>query len=154
MMGAVRSYMTTTVKTLTQEDTVYDAVLMEMGSRIRHIPVVEGQSLVGIVTDRDLKRAMPSVATGTNREDYERALSTIRIGQIMTKSPHTVTPDTSIEEVVRIFCEKKYGALPVIEGKNTLVGIITQIDILRGLLAIMQNDTRNQGENTQDCILA
>jgi len=129
--------MSPSVHTLSPDSTLQDAVLLQMRAKLRHIPIVDGTMLVGMVTDRDLKRAMPSVLSGTDRAEYERVMSTTKVGQIMTRSPLTIEPETPLIDALRIVCEKRFGALPVVEN-GALVGILTQTDLLRAFLAALE----------------
>jgi acetoin utilization protein AcuB len=126
----VEDVMTRSVVTLTPEETLRDAVSLLRTNRIRHLPVVDNSKVVGIVTDRDIKRATPSVLSGVDRDQYDRVLATTKVEQFMTREPRTVTPKTSLKAAVDIFLELKVGALPVVDDGH-LVGILTQIDILR-----------------------
>jgi acetoin utilization protein AcuB len=122
--------MTRSVVTLTPEETLREAVSLLRTNRIRHLPVVDNSKVVGIVTDRDVKRATPSVLSGVDRDQYDRVLATTKVAQFMTREPRTVTPTTSLKAAVEIFLELKVGALPVVDDGH-LVGILTNIDILR-----------------------
>ncbi len=128
----VSDRMTSEVVTLNEEQSLRDALSLQQRHKIRHIPVVAGGSVVGILTDRDLKRASPSLLSGIDQERYDELLDTTRVAQVMTRDPRTVSPETSLKDVAKILIEGKFGALPVIE-KNSLVGIITEIDLLRVL---------------------
>jgi CBS domain-containing protein len=136
IVGTVRDYMVSDVETLAPSDTMDAALLLERKFKIRHIPIVEGQVLVGIVTDRDLKRAMPSPLTGADQDTFERVARETLMSQLMTRSPLTISPDAPLREAVQILCEKKFGALPVVEG-GALIGIITETDMLRVFLKIL-----------------
>ena len=116
--------------TLTPEDTLRDALRLLRSNRIRHLPVVDDLKLVGIVTDRDVKRATPSVLSGVHRDEYDRVLAATKVVQFMTREPITVTPKTRLKAAVEIFIARKVGALPVVEDSH-LVGILTDVDILR-----------------------
>ena len=126
----VSDRMTREVLTLDEEQSLREALGLQQRHKIRHIPVVSDGSVVGILTDRDLKRASPSLLSGISQERYDELLDTTRVGQVMTRNPQTVTPATPLKDSVKILIEGKFGALPVIE-KNLLVGIITEIDLLR-----------------------
>lgn len=126
----VEDAMTRAVETLSQEETLRDAINLLRSKRIRHLPVVEASKLVGIVTDRDVKRATPSVLSGVAKEEYDAALLTIKVAQFMTREPITVTPKSGLKAACGIFVNKKVGALPVVDD-GRLVGILTEIDILR-----------------------
>ena len=138
MSGTVRDYMVSKVETLTPDDSMDAAVVLVRSRRIRHIPIVESGTLVGIVTDRDLKRAMPSPLTGADQATYELVAETTTVRQIMTRSPTTIAPDAPLREAVRILCDKKFGALPVV-ADGALVGIITETDLLRAFLRVLDN---------------
>ena len=140
MLSKVRDYMISNVETLGPDNSMEEAVHLEMRRKIRHIPILDNGKLVGILTDRDLKRAMPSLLTGTDRDVHERVLKTTHVSQIMTRSPTTVGPDSPLRDAVRVLVEKKFGALPVVEG-GRLVGIITETDLLRAYLAILDRES-------------
>lgn len=126
----VEDVMTRDVVTLTPEHTLLDAINLLRSKRIRHLPIVEGQKLVGIVTDRDVKRATPSVLAGVTKDDYDNSLLTIKVSQLMTREPTTVLGKSALKNAVEIFINRKVGALPVVD-EGHLVGILTEIDILR-----------------------
>ena len=126
----VEDIMTRDVVTLTPEHTLRDAIDLLRSKRIRHLPVVEAQRLVGIVTDRDVKRATPSVLAGVNRDEYDNTLLTIKVSQLMTREPITVPRKSALKSAVEIFINRKVGALPVVDN-DRLVGILTELDILR-----------------------
>jgi acetoin utilization protein AcuB len=126
----VEDVMIRSVVTLTPEETLREAVRLLQSNRIRHLPVVDNSKVVGIVTDRDVKRATPSVLSGVDRDQYDRVLATTKVEQFMTREPRTVTPKTSLKAAVEIFLELKVGALPVVDDGH-LVGILTNVDILR-----------------------
>jgi acetoin utilization protein AcuB len=139
MVRRVRQYMTAQVITLSPDSTMEEAVLLEVKRRIRHIPIVDKGQLVGIVTDRDIKRAMPSLLTGTDRDMHERVTKNTRIAQIMTRSPLTIAPDLPLRQAVTLLQERRIGALPVVE-KNRLVGILTESDCLRALAEMLAGE--------------
>ena len=125
----VSDRMTRDVVTLEEDQSLRDALSLQQRHKIRHIPIVTLGRVVGILTDRDLKRASPSLLSGISQEKYDELLDTTLVGQVMTRDPQAVTPETSIKEVAKILIDQKFGALPVTD-KNQLVGIITDIDLL------------------------
>jgi len=128
----VSDIMTKEVVTLQEEESLREALALLQRHRIRHVPVVSGTRLIGIVTDRDLKRATPSLLSGIDRDAFDRVLDETRVGQVMTRNPYTVTPTMSLKEAARILIDQRFGALPVIEG-GRLAGIITETDLLKAL---------------------
>ena len=99
--------------------------------RIRRLPVVEDGSLVGIVSERDLLRAMPSPATLLSVWEIPELLERILVRDLMTRDVITVTPETPIEVAARLMVDHKIGGLPVEEPGGHLVGVITETDIFR-----------------------
>lgn len=117
-----------------EEDTsIKEAMLLLRTNHIRHLPVTTGKVLVGMVSDRDIRLASPSLLSGIGKADYEQVLEDTPISRIMTREPFTVVEDTALVDAVKVLVEKKFGGLPVVNGKE-LVGIFTQIDALKILL--------------------
>ena len=127
----VKSWMQKAVHTLTEEDSLREAINLTRKHHIRHIPIVgNDQTLLGIVSDRDIKRFTPSILNQTDIEGLERALEETPLTRIMTRDPLTITPSAHIREAVAIFCDNKIGALPVVVDQK-LVGILSEVDMLR-----------------------
>lgn len=103
--------------------------IMYLG-RIRHLPVVKGENIVGILTQRDLYRASLTSLL-TNWKENKEFLDSIKVSEVMAKNVITTTPDTTIEEAVQIMIDKKVGCLPVVKDKNRLIGLITETDVLQ-----------------------
>ena len=103
--------------------------IMYLG-RIRHLPVVKGEHIVGILSQRDLYRAsLTSILT--NWKENKEFLDSIQVSEVMAKHVVTVAPDATIEDAAQIMIDKKVGALPVVRDKNKLVGLITETDVLQ-----------------------
>ena len=137
-MMVIEDVMSRSVVTLKPEQTLRDAIDLLRSKHIRHLPVVEGGKLVGIVSDRDVKRTTPSLVGGIERDEYDEALDATKVSRFMTRDPITVSPRTGLKAAVAIFIERKVGALPVIGPDGALAGIVTEIDLLRvlhGMLA-------------------
>lgn len=122
--------------TVSPQDSFRHAMTLIRQKGIRHLPVVEGNQLVGIVTDRDLRQASPSPATSLEIHELHYLLEKVRIREIMTRKVYTVTPETPIEEAARLMLQHKIGGLPVLQGER-LVGIITESDILTAFVDVM-----------------
>ena len=128
----VEERMTRKLVTLSEDQTLRDAIAVMQRHRIRHLPVVVAGRLLGIVTDRDVKRATPSLLSGVDQQQFDHVLSTTRVSQVMTRNPYTVTPSTPMKDAVKVVIDKRFGALPVVEA-DKIVGILTSTDMLRAL---------------------
>jgi acetoin utilization protein AcuB len=100
---------------------------------IRHLLVTEGDRLVGIVTDRDIRLNLPSPATSLSVWEINYLLTKLTVGDVMTKAVITVEPERPIEEAARLMLERRIGALPVV-SEGGLVGILTETDLLRAFV--------------------
>ena len=95
----------------------------------RHLPVLEGGQLVGIISDRDVKQSVASAALASDGRERERLIGELTAGQIMTRRVVTVGPTCGVEEAARLMATGKFGALPVTDG-DRLIGIVTETDVL------------------------
>jgi CBS domain-containing protein len=102
-------------------------------ARIRHLPIVEGERLVGIISQRDLFKASLASVMGHDYAETREHLKSVAIRDAMVTEVITVGPDTDVQKAGRIMLEKKIGCLPVVEG-DRLVGLVTETDILRCFL--------------------
>ena len=132
----VGNYMTPEPVTVEELDNMGEALVLMRRHQIRHLPVVNGINLVGIVTDRDLRRASPSLLSGIDEDRYKEVLDSTQVSKIMTREPFTVRLDTEVDEAVRLIIDKKISSLPVVNGAE-LVGIFTEVDALRILLEVL-----------------
>lgn len=98
--------------------------------RFRHMPVVDGKRLVGLVTERDVLRVSASSLLPTAREQTDYLARSFVVRDMMTRQVHCVHPDTPLADVASVMRRQKIGCVPVVEGENTLVGIITEADFV------------------------
>ena len=125
----VRDIMRTPVVTIQSDTTLPEAIRLAAQRGIRHLPVLEEGKLVGLVSDRDLKRAMASSATSLEVHELTYLLDKVRVREIMARAVITITPLFPIEEAARLMVQERIGALPVTEAGD-LVGIVTETDLL------------------------
>ena len=128
----VREWMTKDPVTADPSTSIKAAWKLMQERRIRHLPVVEEGRLVGIVTDRDLRRVLPSPATSLEIHELHYLLDKLTLAEVMTKDVITTTPFTAVADAARTLLRNRIGALPVVEG-GTLVGILSQTDVLEAL---------------------
>lgn len=122
--------------TIGPDDSLEKAMDLMKKHKIRRLPVMEGDRLVGIVTDRDVREAWASDATTLSVYELKYLLDRVKIKEIMTKQVITVTPNHTIEEAAKLMYEWRIGGLPVLED-GKLVGIITESDIFKIFLEVM-----------------
>ena len=127
--------------TVSPQDTLRGAWRIIRERRIRHLPVVERGRLVGMVTDRDLRQALPSRAVGLEMHEAPHLAEKVRIWEVMARAVVTISREAPIEEAARLILKYRIGGLPVIKGE-TLVGIITKTDLLRALMDRESGRTR------------
>ncbi|MEA3435528.1 MAG: CBS and ACT domain-containing protein [Thermodesulfobacteriota bacterium] len=132
----VKNWMSKEVVTVHVNNTMQDAVKLLREHGIRMLPVVEQGELVGIVTDRDMKRASASDATTLDVHELVHLVSTIKIKHIMTKNPITVPFDFTVEETAEVLLKNKISGVPVLNHDKEIVGTITQTDLFKVLISL------------------
>jgi len=133
----VQGWMTSDVITVDEETSMMKASIIMKEKKIRSLPVVDKKgNLVGIVSDRDLRDAAPSKATTLDVYELNYLLSSMKIKDLMSKNVVFSRPDETVEFAAILMLENKISALPVINDKDALVGIITQTDIFKVLINI------------------
>ncbi len=131
-MLLVRDSMVREVITVSPETTAAEALKLCREKGIRHLPVLEGGRIVGLISDRDLRLATPALGD-PNRA---AALEKIRIGDEMSREITTADPEDPIEHAAMAMHERKIGCLPVVEG-DELVGIVTASDVMAALVTLV-----------------
>lgn len=134
----VRETMTTeNVLSVVPNENALRALNLCEGYRIRHLPVLAHPrgSLIGIVSDRDLKDAGPPL--GATQEKKEEVLNDIQVTQLMTRDVLTAHPSDTVESVARKLTDNKIGCLPVIDD-DALVGIVTTSDLLQAAVHLWE----------------
>ncbi|MFC1577484.1 CBS and ACT domain-containing protein [Thermodesulfobacteriota bacterium] len=132
----VANWMSKNIITVDENDSMHDAMKLLKENDIRMLPVMKKGKLVGIVTDRDLKRASASDATTLEIHELLYLLTRIKVKNIMTKEVITVPPDFTVEETALVLQENKISGAPVVDSKGKLVGTITQTDLFRVLISL------------------
>ncbi len=132
----VRKWMTPELLTISPETPVLDAIRLLKERGFRRLPVVDRGKLVGIVTDKDLKDAMPSKVTTLSIWELNYLLAKLTVTEVMAKPVVTISENAGLEEAALLLEEYKVGGLPVMRD-NVLVGIITITDVLRAFVEAM-----------------
>jgi acetoin utilization protein AcuB len=132
----VKDWMTEVIATVEVGDSMQDASRLMKEKNVRMLPVMRKGKLVGVVTDRDLKRASASDATTLEIHELLYLISKIKIKDIMTENLVTVPMDYTIEETAEILLENGISGAPVVNHQGDLVGIITQTDLFKVIISL------------------
>jgi acetoin utilization protein AcuB len=131
----VSDWMTKKVYAVEPDEYLSDALSVMKEHSIKHVPVVKGGKLKGILSDRDIKEYSPSKATSLDIYELHYLLAKTRIKEIMKTKVITTTADTPVEEAAMVMLDQGIGCLPVLDAGN-VVGIISDMDIFRSLVDI------------------
>lgn len=137
----VKDWMTADPITITPDTTLPKAHRLMMEHNIRRLPVIKNKSVVGIVTLGDVRGAEPSGATTLSIWEINYLISRLKVEEIMTPRPLTVSQDITLGEAAEKMLEHKISGLPVVNGANQLVGIITESDIFRKVVRDWREET-------------
>lgn len=127
----VRDWMTHEVLTIPPGTSLAEAHKLMVEKRVRRLPVVDQNRLVGIITLGDVRGAEPSRASSLSIWEANDLLAKLKVSEIMTRNPTVIQENVSIGEAAQIMFEKKFSGLPVIDKSGQLTGIITESDIFR-----------------------
>jgi acetoin utilization protein AcuB len=138
----VKDWMSRDVVTISPATTLPEAHRLMTDHQIRRLPVVEDGRLVGIITRGDVRGAEASDATSLNIWELHYLIAKIKVKEIMTHDPITISQDATIGEAARAMLDNKISGLPVVDRQRRMVGIITESDIFR----IMVQEWKEQAE--------
>ena len=125
--------MTKSVVTVNQNDNLKEVVTKLRSNSIRHIPVVNGKEVIGIISRTDINRLTFGALFDGQEGADEAILDMLSISQIMTSKPKTISSETIIKDLAEIFVKEEFHALPVVDN-GQLKGIVTTTDVIRYLI--------------------
>ncbi len=131
--------MTSKVITISRDAGLDEARKRMEENNIRHLPVVEeDNTLIGIITDRDIRSALPSVFSTclTNPEEMQR-IAGLKVEDVMTKNPITISPMNTLEDALMMMHKMRKGAFPVVDQHGKLTGIISTRDLIRAFINVL-----------------
>jgi acetoin utilization protein AcuB len=132
----VKDWMTGEVITVEEDVSIMKASKLMKEKGFQHLPVIKQGRLSGIVSDRDLKEAHPSKATTLDIHELYYLLDKLTVEKVMSKNPHTVSTDETIEKAAVLMLKHDISALPVVDQKRDLQGIITKGDVFRAMVSL------------------
>ena len=127
----VRDWMTTPVITISPQTTLPEAHRLMTANKIRRLPVMEDDRLVGIVTRGDIRGAEPSQATSLSIWEINYLLAKTTVRDIMTPRPLAIQQSATVREAAKLMLDKKISGLPVLDMAGNVIGILTESDIFR-----------------------
>ncbi|AKT41207.1 CBS domain-containing protein [Chondromyces crocatus] len=128
--------MTENPRTVRMSDPISEAVEVLQTLEFRHLPVLDDdQNLVGIVSDRDLRPFLVLYAQDAETVGGALKHGRLPVSSIMSSNVVSVDPEADVTELMELMLEHKIGAVPVVDGDGMLVGIVSYVDLLRGLLS-------------------
>ena len=137
----VSEIMTPYLVTINQYANLAEAYEIMVKDKIRRIPVVDKDKLIGIITLRDIQEAKPSdIRHSLNQDEVNELLSTILVEHVMKHPPLTVYQTDTMGHAAEIMLEKKIGGIPVIDANKKLVGLVTESDIFRTIVRQWRTD--------------
>lgn len=122
----VKKFMSSKLVTVSEEASIAEAVNLLKKHSIRHLPVVKGEKVVGLVTETELRGAI-----------FPAMLEDLTVKDVMINQPVTVDPEAPLEEAARLIYHNKVTALPVVDKTGELRGIISMVDMLLALIDLM-----------------
>jgi acetoin utilization protein AcuB len=132
----IRDVMSTNVVAVDEKTSLHDAKKIMQAHKIRRLPVMKKDKLVGLVTERMLLEASPSPATALSIHELHYLLAKMTVSDIMVKKPFAISPDMPPEDAMQLGQEMGYGGFPVVE-EGRLVGMVTESDIVRLMTRVL-----------------
>jgi acetoin utilization protein AcuB len=132
----VQDWMSKDLVTIDEDTSIMKASKVMKQNDIQHLPVLSKGRLVGIVSDRDLKEATPSKATTLDIHEMYYLLDKIVVKSLMSKTLFTITPGDTVEKAAAVMLKNHISALPVVDAKGALAGILTKGDVFRAFVSI------------------
>lgn len=131
--------MSSKVKTVRQETGLLEAQMLMRRHTIRHLPVVDAENtLVGIVTDRDIRSVLPyALAKGEGDAEMREKYRHLFVSDVMSTDLLTISPNHTLQDAILLIEQKKVGALPVVDDDNKLLGILSVRDLLRAFINVL-----------------
>jgi acetoin utilization protein AcuB len=134
----VRHLMSRGVFTVHEEDECSVVLDLFRQERIRRAPVVRGEELIGIISERDILRVLPT-SVAMIQCAIQNGIANPRVGAAMTRHVLTVTPDLHVEDAANMMYLRRIGGLPVVD-EGRIVGMITETDVFRAYIGLWRDD--------------
>lgn len=134
----VSEFMTRKLLTAAPEDGVRNTFFRMREANVRHLPVLDGAQLVGILSDRDLRRPDWVDEAPDLSHDYQLD-DNLSVSDLMTRNPITIHTYDDLASACEVIIQHGFGALPVLDKGNHLVGILSKADLIKAFAHILQH---------------
>lgn len=124
--------------TIRSDQTIGEGLVLMFEHDIRHLPVVSHGKVVGMISDRDIRQLLGKASIAAKHREEERRQLRLPVTEIMATHLYTVEKTTPLAEGVRLMVEHKIGAVPVVDSKQHVVGIFSELDALRYCLYLIE----------------
>ena len=132
----VRNWMSTNLLAVDEDTPIVRVSKILEDHQIRHLPVLREGTLAGLIRARDVREALPSRSTGLSAQELFYLLSEVKARDVMQSDPLTIRPDQTMELAAAVMLKNRITAMPVVTAEGELVGIISQGDVFKVLIAI------------------
>jgi acetoin utilization protein AcuB len=132
----VNDWMNSPVITISATDNLARAADLMLENEISVLPVTDAGKLVGVITDRDLKRAAPSDLGMPDFKDILFHMARVKVETVMSRDPITVPPDYTLEETAELLLHHNISSCPVVSHEGELTGMITKKDLFRAVISV------------------
>lgn len=132
----VKQRMTANPFTVDQSGSIPDAQAIMAKHKVRHLPVLDGDRLVGVISENDIDAALPSKATTLSTSEATYLISKLTVERVMSSPPITIAPEALLEEAAVLMRNHKIEILPVVQDRK-LIGVITESDILDSFIDLL-----------------
>jgi CBS domain-containing membrane protein len=129
--GKVSDVMTRDVVSVAEDDTLANLLGAMKALRFRHLPVTDEDRLIGLLTERDLLGLASSTLLPHHGMQDQTLQERFRVRDVMIRDVLTVSPETSLQKAGKLLLKQRFGCLPVVDGNNVLVGILTASDFIK-----------------------
>ncbi|WP_414838724.1 CBS domain-containing protein [Carnobacterium sp. TMP28] len=133
----VKNYMTSNVRTVSEETKVLEALDIMKEHNFHRLPVVRKGKMIGLITEEIIQENSPSTATSLSIHEMNYLLTKTTVGDIMHKKVSTIGADNLLEEAADLMLKDEVGVLPVVEDSDKIIGIITDKDLFRAFIDVM-----------------
>jgi acetoin utilization protein AcuB len=132
----VQNWMSTNLVAVNEDTPIVRVSKILEDHQIRHLPVMREGALVGLIRARDVEEALPSRSTALNAQELYYLLSEVKARDVMQPEPFTIRPEQTMELAAAVMLRNRITAMPVVTAEGELVGIISQGDVFKVLIAI------------------